>query len=281
MSSTRSPLNGSRSAAHRRASVAGNRRPGLPVLRGVFAEPRSRLRRAKLRGMHPVRVAGLGETVTGIGDERAALRKWSSSAMFAPLADRRVGNPECPREIADFVDGLAVEPRVDLGGVLVGLLGDRQRRVLVDPLRVADHRAQVEPLLGGAASDVHQTVFGGRDPRHGELARIPPGPSEHLEVRDRVIGEPENLHFEHRQVDKLAGAAASAHRDASVAALAYAPARYSPTWPPTNTGARSGDPRPSPTMPPDHACRVNSVAGRSHHGPSSPNGVIDVTVRCG
>ena len=34
-------------------------------------------------------------------------------------------------------------------------------------------------------------------------------------------------------------------------------------------------------MAPDHACSVNSVAGRPDHGPSSPNGVIDVTIRCG
>ena len=30
-------------------------------------------------------------------------------------------------------------------------------------------------------------------------------------------------------------------------------------------------------MPPDHACNVSSVAGRSAHGPSRPKGVIDVT----
>src|SRR5690349_9127732 len=34
-------------------------------------------------------------------------------------------------------------------------------------------------------------------------------------------------------------------------------------------------------IPPDHACRVNSLAGFSDHGPSRPNGVIAVTVRCG
>src|SRR6202011_5819054 len=60
-----------------------------------------------------------------------------------------------------------------------------------------------------------------------------------------------------------------------------APAKYSPTCPPTNTGAREGEPRPRPTTPPDHACSVNSVDGLSRHGPSNPNGVIAVTVRCG
>ena len=34
-------------------------------------------------------------------------------------------------------------------------------------------------------------------------------------------------------------------------------------------------------IPPDQACSVNSVAGRSCHGPSRPNGEIAVTVRCG
>ena len=82
-------------------------------------------------------------------------------------------------------------------------------------------------------------------------------------------------------IDTSTSSAPPRNREASVAALAYAPARYSPTCPPTYTGARSAAPRPRPTMPPDHACSVNSVAGRSHHGPSRPNGVIDVTVRCG
>src|SRR4029077_15541429 len=59
---------------------------------------------------------------------------------------------------------------------------------------------------------------------------------------------------------------------------AYAPVSHSPIWPPTEIGARSIDPRPSPTIPPDHACNVNSVAARSLHGPSSPKGVIAVTV---
>ena len=62
---------------------------------------------------------------------------------------------------------------------------------------------------------------------------------------------------------------------------AWTPVSHSPICPPTNTGARSGEPRPRPTIPPDQACRVSSVAGRSHHGPSSPKGVIVVTVRCG
>src|SRR6202044_3062441 len=34
---------------------------------------------------------------------------------------------------------------------------------------------------------------------------IPPGPTEHLEERDRVIGETQDLRFEHRQIDELAG----------------------------------------------------------------------------
>ncbi len=59
------------------------------------------------------------------------------------------------------------------------------------------------------------------------------------------------------------------------------PETHSPIWPPTKTGARSGLPRANPTTPPDHAWSVNSVAGLSFQGPSRPNGVIAVTVRCG
>ena len=68
-------------------------------------------------------------------------------------------------------------------------------------------------------------------------------------------------------------------REAIVAMAACVPVSHSPICPPTNTGARSAEPRPSPTIPPDQACKVNSVAARSDHGPSRPNGVIVVTVR--
>ncbi len=120
------------------------------------------------------------------------------------VGDRGVGNSESGSEFANVVGVLAFEPLVDLGGLFVRHLGDRQGRVLVDPVLLPDHRAEVEPLLRGAAPDVHQTVFGTGDSGDGEFSGIPPRPTEHLEERDRVIGETQNLRFEHRQVDELA-----------------------------------------------------------------------------
>ena len=76
--------------------------------------------------------------------------------------------------------------------------------------------------------------------------------------------------------------AARRRRSAVIApTAATTPESHSPICPPTYIGARSGDPRPSPTIAPDHACNVNSVAGFSLHGPSRPNGVIDTTTRPG
>ena len=46
---------------------------------------------------------------------------------------------------------------------------------------------------------------------------------------------------------------------------AYTPVSHSPIWPPTYTGARRARPA-EPTIPPDHACSVNSVAA----GPPGP-----------
>ena len=62
---------------------------------------------------------------------------------------------------------------------------------------------------------------------------------------------------------------------------ANVPTSHSPIWPPTNTGARSGLPRASPLIAPDHAWSVNSVAAFSTQGPASPKAVIDATIRCG
>ena len=95
-----------------------------------------------------------------------------------------------------------------------------------------------------------------------------------------VIGEAERQGLEHRDVDQPAGLGPR-RLAARVPIAAKSPASHSPTWPPTKTGARSGSPRASPMTPPDHACRVNSVAALSLQGPSSPKGVMDVTIRCG
>jgi hypothetical protein len=63
----------------------------------------------------------------------------------------------------------------------------------------------------------------------------------------------------------------------SAPAAAKAPVSHSTNAPPAETGGRSGTPRR--TVAPQAACTVNSVAGRSAHGPSVPHGLIDTTTR--
>ena len=135
------------------------------------------------------------------------------------VGHRRVGYPEGGCEFADLVGRMVAYPLVDLVGVDVGQFGDRQRRILVDPLRVSDHRAQVEPLLRGPAAEVHQTVLRGGHARDGEPPGVPPRPAEHLEVRHRIVSEAEDLGLQHRQVDEFTLMTA-VWRAARIAALA-------------------------------------------------------------
>src|SRR5205814_1668084 len=60
---------------------------------------------------------------------------------------------------------------------------------------------------------------------------------------------------------------------------AYVPANHSPRRPPAASGGFSG--RPRVAVDPHAAWSVNSVAARSAHGPSHPNGVIVTTTSAG
>ncbi len=64
------------------------------------------------------------------------------------------------------------------------------------------------------------------------------------------------------------------HADAAPTA-AKAPVSHSTMAPPALTGGRSG--RPRRAVAPHAACTVNSVAGRSAHGPSLPHGLTVTT----
>ena len=122
------------------------------------------------------------------------------------VGNRGVRNPERGRQVPDLVDGLAFHPRVEVIGLLVGLLRDGQRRVLVDPVLVSGHRAQVEPLLGRAATDVDKPVLRAGDPGHGQSPGVAPRPAQHLVVGHRIVGEAEDLGLQHRDVDEFRAA---------------------------------------------------------------------------
>ena len=140
------------------------------------------------------------EVAAWTAHERAAFGEVFQCFDVGAVGDRRVGDPERRCEFPDLVAQVGLDPGVDVLGVDVGLLGDGQRRLLIDPLRVTDHRAQVEPLLRGSASEVDETVLGLGHPRHREPPRVSPGPAEHLEVGHRVIGQAKDLGLQHRQV---------------------------------------------------------------------------------
>ena len=283
MSRTRSPSNGSRTTRDAFWAQMSALRARLSVSAVV--------RRCARRAAEPVAVRAAGDGVDAVGrpgcvnpsrglaTNAPRSTNWSNDGDVGAVADRRVRDAEGGGQVEDVVDAVLAHPLVDLLGVDVGLLGDGELRLLVDPLVVADHGAQVEPLLRGATSERRP----GRrravaTPGMVSRRRVAERSAQHVDERHRIVSETEDLRLEHRQVDELAG---PSHRPSCHAAAITRPASHSPICPPTNSGARSCAPRPSPTTPPDHACRVNSVAGSVAHGPSRPNGVIDVTVRCG
>ena len=147
--------------------------------------------------------------------------KWSIAVTFSPLPTGEFGMRKAEASSRTSSTCSFAQPFVQFGCVDVGLLGDRQRRALVDPLLVAGHGAQVPPLLRRSATQRHQTVGGLRDTRNRGLALGPPRPAQHLEEGHRVVGEAEDLGLEHRQIDQFTPPVSSARvRDANVTAAA-------------------------------------------------------------
>src|SRR5258707_10751817 len=126
------------------------------VLLGVLAEAGRRLGRAQLSTLHAIRRTWLSKAVARIRYERPAGLEVVEGFDVGAVGDWGIGDTERGRQFTDLIDGLALDPGVEFVGLLVGLLGDRQRRLLVDPILMSGHRAQVEPLLRGATPDVDQ-----------------------------------------------------------------------------------------------------------------------------
>jgi len=139
---------------------------------GVLAEPRRRLRCTHQGRSGAVGGSGLSEPVARIGDKAASFDELVERGDVGAVSDGCVRNPEGGRQVKDVVDAVLAHPPVDLLRVNVGLFGDGQLRLFVDPLFVANHGAQVEPLLCGAASQCHQTVGRGSDPGNGEAPNV-------------------------------------------------------------------------------------------------------------
>ena len=83
---------------------------GGPLTRGVFTQPRRRPRFPKLRGPHPVGVAWLVESVARIAHKRGTLLEVVQRCDVRAVGHRRVGNAECPCELPDLVDWVALHP---------------------------------------------------------------------------------------------------------------------------------------------------------------------------
>ena len=174
-----------------------------------------------------------------------------------------------------------LEPRVDLGGLFVGHLRDREGRVLIDPV-LCSTIAQRSNHCCAVPTRRRPAVFGASDSGDGEFADFPPRPTQHLDERDRVVGETQSIcassidRSTSSPAPSRAAAAGRQRRGAGISAGEPVADLAADEYRRRSCGAAA-----QPTMPPDQACRVNSVAGRSLQGPSSPNGVIDVTIRCG
>ena len=278
MSSTRSPCERKSRAAPRRSGCRA-RAPGSDLVDGVLAEPRGRLR-ASAGVLRPAGRAVADSPRRPAGSPRRSPARGSarSSVTFAPLAIGALGIRKADARSSTSSTVCAADPAVDRR---------RQRRAvqeeprILHPLGVFDHDAEVEPLLPGPAPEPDQPVAGSPDARGRDESAAPHRSSELVVERHRVVREAHRQRLEHRHVDELAvhgRCAGSPPGSRSRRRRRRATPRSGHRRTPAHGRVC---PRASPTIAPDHACSVNSVAALSLQGPSSPNGVIDVTVRCG
>ena len=198
------------------------------------------------------------------------------------VAERGQRQPEQLAEFDDLLDGALAHPRVDPLADPVAVVPspdlESQLRNLGE-LRAVDHRGEVQPLLPRDHADADVAVLGGFDRRHLDrapdrrpcsscecshsllcinviassidMSRCPPGPprADATAQRQRAVGGPAAAHV----LPQLA-----ADRDRRARGIA----------------AETGAARTS-------ACRVNSVAGRSDHGPVQPKSEIVTTTQSG
>ena len=137
------PEPGEREVAVGRRRVAD----GAPVGGSIGAEvaqPGRRGRVGQERRIEAVRAAGLVEAVPRVGDERAAGDDVVGRGDRGAVADRRVRDAERRSELEHLGGGVLGHPGRDVG-LEVGPLGEEL--AVLGPLGVADHRAEVEPLL--------------------------------------------------------------------------------------------------------------------------------------
>ena len=147
--------------------------------------------------------AGCRNSSRGLRRNTPRSRKCSSSVTVAPLLTGALGMRKAvARSLMSATVRSAIHSR-SCGAYRLGELADADRRGGVDPLRVAHHGAQVEPLLCGAAPEGHKPVLGGGDAGLEQRALGPPGPVQRLEEGHRVVGQAQHRDFEHRQVDEL------------------------------------------------------------------------------
>ena len=260
MSSTRNPSNGSPFAPRGVRSVR-KRACGTPrrwSARGV--EGRARRAEAPAPSLNGGR--GFAEPSRGLATKVSRTRKWSNDVTLAPLAIGALGirkvdarsstsSTVCSAIHSSMIGSSAVRSRKSFGSSIhSGCSTIAQKSSHCCPV---PHPSPTSPSRGGA------------DTRSRDEAALPHGTSQLIVERHRVVREAHRQGFEHRHVDELADRAVRLTA-ASVPMAAKRPESHSPIWPPTNTGARSGLPRASPTIPPDHACSVNSVAALSSRG---------------
>ena len=229
--------------------------------------PLGRPERCRARAGRVVR--GFAAPSLGIGHERPALLEVRPRRGIRAVGDRRVGDAEGRGLVRAPLRRVRSAIQASMVGVERGAV--EEERPVLHPLGMADHHAEVQPLLPGPAPEPDEPVAGRTDAgrRHEPLPAH--RPAQLVVERHRVVGEAHRQRLEHRHVDELAaGAGAPTGRQRPDGA--EEPGEPLPDLAADEDRGTVGPPRARPTIPPDHAWRVNSVAALSLHGPSRPNG---------
>ena len=191
------------------------------------------------------------------------------------IPDRGHRDAEQRRQIHDLLDGVCGEPVGGARADQVALLPAPDLEAEfgnVGQIRALDHGAEVLPLLAGRHRDADVAVLGALDRRH--LG----GPTDDLEQHQFPTQPGEHLHrsghgLQHRQIGPATTTVMGGQPDRGRVTARHELAQVTTH----RDGGRSGSPRDA--VDPHQACSVNSVAGRSVHGPAQPKSDSVTTVR--
>ena len=187
----------------------------FPFRARVLAEARGRFGRTSGRVVtERVRNVGLEEPATRVRDVELLFHEVVEGGNRLAVPDRGNRHPQETRELHDLVGGAQCTPRANLGLELLAPLGAtrvRVERLVVEPLAMADHRAERLPHHRGGNHEPHPAVGGALDRGNVHVAS-PAWPEDgsglrrHRPAGDRVHVHREREHLEHGHVEQLTDA---------------------------------------------------------------------------